>query len=92
MEHNWKWSSMSHDAGRAVVDKVYIATALLANMHNVYSDDSEYFQHHIDLLQLSDSEKQDAIDFIWLVTNTIYSKQDFSTMLPKYKDTLRMKP
>lgn len=82
---------MSHNAGRAVVDKVFIATALLANMHNVYLDDCDgYFQRHIDLLQLSDEEKQDTIDFIWLATNTIYSKCDFDVMLPRYRKTLRM--
>ena len=90
----WKWWALSPRGGQICTDKVFIATALLANMHNVYSDNryDEYFQHHIDLLELTDEQKADVIDFIYLATMTVYSKRDFSQMLPKYLQTLRWNP
>jgi hypothetical protein len=86
----WKWASFSPNCGHVITDKVFVATALLANMHNVYKDDNDYFQEHIDLLDLTEEQKAEVIEFIFLTTMTIYSKRDFNQMLPKYQHTLKI--
>jgi hypothetical protein len=87
----WKWAFISPNAGQMVTDKVFIATALLANMFNVYEGKyDQYFQEHINMLELTPEQKDEVIEFIYLTTNTIYSKQDFPQMLPKYLTALNM--
>lgn len=88
----WKWASFSPNCGHVITDKVFVATALLANMHNVYKEGlyDDYFQEHIDLLELTEEQKIEVLDFIFLATMTVYSKRDFNQMLPKYQHTLKV--
>lgn len=89
----WRWSNFCSTATQMVTDKVFIATALLSNMYNVHDYRyAQYFQDHIDLLSLTNVEKADVLEFIYLTTHTIYSKADWDVMLPKYLHSLRVNP
>ena len=89
----WKWAGTTGGgSGKIITDKVFIATALLANMYGVYEEGlyKDYFQENIDLLELTEEQKADVLEFIFLVTMSIYSKRDFYQMLPKYLHTLKV--
>ena len=92
VDTNWRWANTSTQGGYPVTDKVFIATSLLVNMHNVHLPGlyDLFFQQQIDLLELTNDQKKEVIKFIQLTTNHIYSKNDFDTMLPKYLDSLNL--
>lgn len=90
MTTQWRWSAVSSHSGMCT-DKVFIATSLVVSKHNVYPGiHDQYFQDRMDELQLTDVEKTDTVEFVYLITNSIYSKRDFNVMLPKYAETLRI--
>jgi len=92
MTTQWKWAATGNRSGKLVLDKVFIATALLSNMYNVYREDlcKDYFQENIDLLDLTSEQKAEVLKFIFLTTMSVYSKRDYNKMLPKYLHALKI--